>query len=509
MSLSQEEDEAYTSSRALVGRASKGAVVNRADLRLVVENLGPIRRADVALRPLTVLIGRNNTGKTYLAQALYAVHKAIDSFPHSKPEKLTDSEYEALMEALVPHMASEDSDPLEVRNLTDELKAKVTGWVHGALKDTGQALNQRLFAYFGVSDLVDITRWGANDLVMKVLQQDGTLLFDSKGNASVDRSAVLSVTIDEEDGLGFPPFARLLPRNGDDHDNEFLRQQLSWMLASNVWQGYARQVQLGGLAHYLPAGRSGLLHAWTDVVKLRLQLERDRFGLVRPDSDLGGVALDFISSLADVLGPHQRYRRRPQLSLFHEDESLALLQELMDGKIRAGSETDMVPTLEYEQDGHQLPIRRASSMVADLAPLAMWIDRLIQPGDLLIIDEPESHLHPEAIRLVARVLVRLVNENVRVVCATHSSILLHELSNCILRSQLSNPDERSSDKFAEGDVLALDDIVVHRFHRPDPTDPVEVEQIEIDPDWGIPEDEYVAVASDLADETAQLISALA
>ena len=55
--------------------------MNRADPRLVVENLGPIRRADVALRPLTVLIGRNNTGKTYLAQALYAVHKAIDSFP--------------------------------------------------------------------------------------------------------------------------------------------------------------------------------------------------------------------------------------------------------------------------------------------------------------------------------------------------------------------------------------------------------------------------------------------
>ena len=55
--------------------------MNQADLRLVVDNLGPIRHADVALRPLTVLIGRNNTGKTYLAQALYAAHKAIDPFP--------------------------------------------------------------------------------------------------------------------------------------------------------------------------------------------------------------------------------------------------------------------------------------------------------------------------------------------------------------------------------------------------------------------------------------------
>ena len=483
--------------------------MNRADLRLVVENLGPIRRADVALRPLTVLIGRNNTGKTYLAQALYAVHKAIESFALGRPESLTDREHESLLEVLVPRMVSEHSEPsLPVQDLPDELRAKVTAWMHRALEGTGQALLQRLHAYFGVSDLADITRRGANELVVNVFQDD-TLLFDSRGNASVDPSALLSVSIDDEDILGFPPFARMLPRNGDDHESEFLRRQLAFMIASNVWHGYTKQVQLGGSAHYLPAGRSGLLHAWTDVVKLRLQLERDRFGLVRPDSDLGGVALDFISSLADMLGQHPRYRHRRQPSLFHEAESLALLWELMDGKIRAGSETDMVSTLEYEQDGHLLPIGRASSMVADLAPLAMWIDRLIQPGDLLIIDEPESHLHPEAIRLVARVLVRLVNENVRVVCATHSSILLHELSNCILRSQLSDPDVRPSDEFAEGDVLAFDDIAVHRFHRPDPTEPVEVEQIEIEPDWGIPEDEYVAVASDLADETAQLISALA
>lgn len=492
------------------GSVWKGVVVSRADLRLVVDNLGPIRHADVALRPLTVLIGRNNTGKTYLAQALYAVHKAIESFPLGRPESLTDREHESLLEVLVPHMASEHSEPpLQVQDLPDELRAKVTDWVHRTLEGTGQALNQRLHAYFGVSDLADITRWGANDLVMNVLQDDDTLLFDSRGNASVDPSALLSVSIDDEDALGFPPFARLLPRNGDDHENEFLRQQLAWMLASNVWQGYAEQVQLGGSAHYLPAGRSGLLHAWTDVVKLRLQLERDRFGLVRPDSDLGGVALDFISSLADMLGQHPRYRHRRQLSLFHEDESLALLQELMDGKIRAGSETDMVPTLEYEQDGHMLPIRRASSMVADLAPLAMWIDRLIQPGDLLIIDEPESHLHPEAIRLVARVLVRLVNENVRVVCATHSSVFLHELSNCILRGQLGESEQDLDDGPAHGDVLALDDIAVHRFHRPGPTDPVEVEQVIIEPDWGIPEDEYVDVASDLSNDTARLIQSLA
>ena len=60
-----------------------------------------------------------------------------------------------------------------------------------------------------------------------------------------------------------------------------------------------------------------------------------------------------------------------------------------------------------------------------------------------------------------------------------------------------------------GDILALEDVAVHRFFRPGPADPVEVEQVNIEPDWGIAEDEYVAVATDLSDETAHLIDLLA
>jgi predicted ATPase len=44
--------------------------------RLTVENIGPIRRADVELRPFTVLIGKNNVGKSYFAMLVYALYGA-------------------------------------------------------------------------------------------------------------------------------------------------------------------------------------------------------------------------------------------------------------------------------------------------------------------------------------------------------------------------------------------------------------------------------------------------
>ncbi|WP_419946140.1 hypothetical protein [Candidatus Poriferisodalis sp.] len=41
--------------------------MNGSGLSLVVDHLGQIEHAHIALKPLTVLVGRNNTGKTYAA----------------------------------------------------------------------------------------------------------------------------------------------------------------------------------------------------------------------------------------------------------------------------------------------------------------------------------------------------------------------------------------------------------------------------------------------------------
>ena len=47
------------------------------DYRLEVTDFGPIVKASVDLRPLTVFIGPSNTGKSYLAILIYALHKTL------------------------------------------------------------------------------------------------------------------------------------------------------------------------------------------------------------------------------------------------------------------------------------------------------------------------------------------------------------------------------------------------------------------------------------------------
>ena len=57
-------------------------------------------------------------------------------------------------------------------------------------------------------------------------------------------------------------------------------------------------------------------------------------------------------------------------------------------------------------------------MVSELAPVVLYLRHLVQPGELLIIEEPEAHLHPGMQAAFTRELARLVTTGVRIVITT-------------------------------------------------------------------------------------------
>ena len=78
-----------------------------------------------------------------------------------------------------------------------------------------------------------------------------------------------------------------------------------------------------------------------------------------------------------------------------------------------------------------LRMSQSSSMVSELAPLVLFLRGIVQPGDTLIIEEPEAHLHPAAQTKIALTLARLVRIGVRVIITTHSDWLLEQIGNLV------------------------------------------------------------------------------
>ena len=78
--------------------ASKSEATN---VKFRFKNLGPVKEAELELGDLTIIAGRNNTGKTYLAYALYGFLKI------SKERQLAEKCFLAI------NAKSEKSTPIE------------------------------------------------------------------------------------------------------------------------------------------------------------------------------------------------------------------------------------------------------------------------------------------------------------------------------------------------------------------------------------------------------------
>ena len=187
-------------------------------------------------------------------------------------------------------------------------------------------------------------------------------------------------------------------------------------------------------AYYLPADRTGVMHAHSAVVSALIgsaPMAAIRAAPATPT--LSGVLADFLQQLLELdytMGRGTKLGTRA--AAWIEDG-------ILEGEVGV-DRSDVVgyPHFAYRPSGWKdvLPLMNASSMVSELAPVVLYLRHLVRVGDLLIVEEPESHLHPAMQVELMRQIASLVNAGVRVVLTTHSEWILEELANIVRRSEL-------------------------------------------------------------------------
>ena len=173
----------------------------------------------------------------------------------------------------------------------------------------------------------------------------------------------------------------------------------------------------------------------------------------------------------------------------------ALESEVLVGKITAKPLLSGYPEFFYQPHGAKEEIRlnQTSSMVSELAPLVLFLRGLVRPGDTLIIEEPEAHLHPGAQADMAVILARLVRAGVRVIITTHSEWLLEEIGNLALEGLLEE------DTGEPPSWLLPEEVGAWHFQRDEP-----VKEIPFHPRKGISPEDYEDVAEGLYNRSVNL-----
>lgn len=212
-------------------------------------------------------------------------------------------------------------------------------------------------------------------------------------------------------------------------------------------------------AFYLPADRTGVMHAHNVVVSALIGSAA--MTGVRPAARtpmLSGVLADFLEKLIE-LGRTTGARRKP-----HNDLGNSIEQTILRGAIEIErSEAVGYPHFIYRPKGWEsnLSLTNASSMVSELAPVVLYLRHVVEQGNVLIIEEPESHLHPAMQAQLIREIAALVRAGVRVLVTTHSEWVLEELANIVGRSRL--PESEQNDIPANKIALPASDVGVWLF----------------------------------------------
>ncbi len=85
------------------------------------------------------------------------------------------------------------------------------------------------------------------------------------------------------------------------------------------------------------------------------------------------------------------------------------------------------------EDEKGLKLTTTSSMVQQLSSLALYLKHQAESADLIVIDEPESNLHPEAQIKIAEIIAEMVNRGLWVIITTHSPFILEHI-NTLMKS---------------------------------------------------------------------------
>ncbi len=435
--------------------------------RLRVENFGPIVEASVDLRPLTVFIGPSNTGKSYLAILIYALHQCFGEgniFPprYRRPfsvgfmsRRLFDTD--AVNAPVLDILRKWLPENLE-KKLPDSLPPEVTEFIGTSLEhseDLDRFLRNEISRCFGVDHPSDLIRYSnrisRSTVELTIPQEEFTESVGYKlqiDKETVRSSSNISDTLLDE--IAIPGHLqdrlsdlRLRTATIPDEGDSELRLLLS-AIAGYTFESLLKP--LYRTAYYLPADRTGVMHSHQVVVSTIVQ-NAAAAGL-RPlgrTQILSGVLADFLSQLIEIDGrPYRPSEPTRELAKQLEDN-------VLKGAVRMDrAETDY-PSFAYRPGGWKkdLPLIRASSMVSELAPVVLYLRYHVRPGDILIIEEPESHLHPAMQVALIRQLAGVVRAGVRVIVTTHSEWVLEELANLIRLSQI--PEDRR-EGIADGDV---------------------------------------------------------
>lgn len=395
---------------------------------LTIEDFGKIEKAQIEVSPFMIFVGENNSGKSYIMYLLWGILAlGRELFDYKKGASLYFKKCE---EWLIANIGNNDIV------IDEPVQQMFIMWFNELLKQKKKILCNRIFNH-----PVDI------------------------GQVSVSnykRSAPIKINWGK-DAKRFSTSANIIkfPLPEKEFSAEDRGKMLNYICWKLLMEGLTTPLfpvvnsgRPAGEPIYLPASRTGFMLTYKTLIQN--MLSREYNVLADAEQYKSQFVLPLAHFLKDLVGLE-----------IGENAKYAEVAAYIEGEILKGElkrDTSPIPGLFYlpEQGKKDLPLHITSSLVTELAPIILFLQSKTA-YNLMIIEEPEAHLHLNVQRIITRALARLVNAGLPIWITTHSDTIFQQINNLVKVSHFKNKADLDELGYVREEVLHPNDVTAYQF----------------------------------------------
>ena len=428
-------------------------------MKIELKNFGPIQNLKFDInKDLHLIYGENAIGKSYATYCLYCLIKNIKNKAISNRyiyvEKENENIYERFIKSKVKNLKvnkSYDCTKDFLKLVENDLKEVILKGLQNSLLNTFSSLKNLKNRYSNKNYEIIIHINGTEKLSI-ISNNDGNLDLRYENDLKKvelilkdTKSTKYTLNINGKKEFGSPSedeFVGNFIRYSVLKTNEILRK-----LDFNIRDIY-----------YLPASRSGLYQALNAFTPIIAELTQNRFFMQNKSIELPSLSEPLADYFIDLSTVDKKHTNK---------EFAGIVKSLQNDVLRGEVEyNDKTRRIVYRPRGIDLELNlsEASSMVAELSPLVLYFKHILNNKysstkgrdyflydqfydfhnsrrrtkgyDILFIEEPEAHLHPEVQVKLIEIFAKLSQLNLKLFITSHSNYMFNKLNNLLIKKEI-------------------------------------------------------------------------
>lgn len=399
-----------------------------------INNFGPIDKCEIETKPLTIFVGPNGTGKTWTATLVACLfHPNMwNHYSVAYSENELTERYDLIEDAIESVLVN--------GNAKIDMKQFIEEHANEYLSNVARLMPKHMPEFLG-SQLISF-----DDLSIDVkFECENYLPYINKFSANrtigenEDGEALLKVYAQKNDS-----YVYMFTRSSKEIQ-DMPRSLISHNISSFIFMIINRMYYDD--TYFFPAERTGIVEiiSGSHVNKKENVLPKDGASDNKNDKHSSILLSSLLNTITSAFDSKNRIHRKelamknPKIKKYMELANI-LENDILHGGVETVEKSDKSVEIVFKlkDDVNVFDISPVSSGIKDLIPLVLYLRYVAEERDLVVIDEPEMNLHPEAQIKIMEFLAMMVNSDLNVIATTHSPYLVDHISNLTKAYELKN-----------------------------------------------------------------------